>query len=275
MITIEIMGGLGNQLFQIFALFAYGLKHYKSSENYFIYFEDVESNNLNRPRYWDNFLKNLKPWIKKPLYHIPIWREDTFHYKEIPYINNQHFKLFGYYQSYKYFKDYEKIIFEQIKLKEQKENIKIDGKNKVSLHFRMGDYKKLKEYHPILKINYYENAIEKLIKDTNKKDWTILYFYEKEDEESVKENIKILKIKFSTLFFEPIDHKYKDYEQLLIMSKCKHNIIANSSFSWWGAYLNENENKKVYYPNIWFGEKLKDKNTKDMYPDQWCKINDD
>lgn len=274
MITIEIMGGLGNQLFQVFALISYSLRYNFLNENYLIYFENIDSTNLNRPRYWTNFLKELRPLLKEPIYNTPVLKESNFHYTEIPFVNNENFKLFGYFQSYKYFIEYEKIIFEMINLKKQKEEIKMDCSENVSLHFRMGDYKKLPEYHPILKLSYYINSIERLIQETNKKDWNILYFYEKEDEEIVNKNINILKNKFLTLSFEPIDHKYKDYEQLLIMSKCKHNIIANSSFSWWGAYLNENKNKKVYYPNIWFGTSLNNKNTKDMYPPKWVKINE-
>lgn len=265
MITIEIMGGLGNQLFQIFALLSHGIK-----SNHKIYFENIGSNNPDRTRYWNTFLKELSPLLKE-VTPLPILREPNFNYNEIPNIKES-FKLYGYFQSYKYFVDYETMIYEKIQLKKEKEKVKINGGDKVSLHFRIGDYKGLPDYHPILNINYYIKAIETLIKETKKEDWILLYFYEQQDDKLVKENIEIIKLKFNNLTFEPIDHKYKDYEQLLIMSQCEHNIIANSTFSWWGAYLNENQNKKVYYPSIWFGSKLRDKNTKDMFPKNWSKI---
>jgi len=271
MITIEIMGGLGNQLFQIFTLISY-CSIYRKNYQSFIYFENRPSNRiLYRPYYWDNFLKSLKPLLRNTIHNIPILKEPTFNYTKIPIVNNDSFKLYGYFQSYKYFENEKENIFKMIKLKEQKEDIKIDCDNKVSLHFRMGDYKKLQQYHPILSINYYINAIDKLIKDTNKNDWNIIYFYEKEDEVIVNDRINILKEKYKYIIFEPINEKYKDYEQMLIMSKCNHNIIANSSFSWWGAYFNENKNKNVYYPDVWFGEKIQ-KNTKDLFPSEWLKI---
>ena len=63
-----------------------------------------------------------------------------------------------------------------------------------------------------------------------------------------------------------------DYENLYLMSMCNHNIIANSSFSWWGAWMNKNENKKIISPKDWFGIKNKHINTKDVYGNNWIII---
>ena len=60
---------------------------------------------------------------------------------------------------------------------------------------------------------------------------------------------------------------------MVLMSCCEHNIIANSSFSWWGAYFNDNPEKIVCYPSVWFGPKLQNKKTEDMFPKDWKKIN--
>jgi hypothetical protein len=60
---------------------------------------------------------------------------------------------------------------------------------------------------------------------------------------------------------------------MLLMSACDHNIIANSTFSWWGAYMNTNPNKMVLYPSVWFGPKLSDKIVDDLCPPEWIKIN--
>ena len=64
-----------------------------------------------------------------------------------------------------------------------------------------------------------------------------------------------------------------EYEELLYMSNCDHFIIANSTYSWWGAYLSNNKNKIVICPNNWFGPELKHYNLCDLFPTDWIKIN--
>jgi len=262
MITIEIMGGLGNQLFQIFTLISYSLT-YKIP----FYFEIKESTRIDRPFYWNNLLKSLTPFLK-PIINLPIYKEIDFHYKEIPYINKP-FKLFGYFQSYKYFKENEELIFRLLKIRETQKLFKI--KDSISLHFRIGDYKNLQEYHPLLPTEYYSKALEMIIKDTQIDNWIILYFFEEKDRMIVDRHIDILKNMYINLTFEPIDNKLTDWEQIIQMSLCKHNIIANSTFSWWGAYLNQ-YNNNVYYPNIWFGPAFGNKNTNDLFPTHWKMI---
>ena len=84
--------------------------------------------------------------------------------------------------------------------------------------------------------------------------------------------IQALHKKFENIQFKKATDQLDDWEQLLLMSCCKHNIIANSSFSWWGAYFNDNNDKIVCYPSIWFGPKLADKDTSDLFPNKWHKI---
>ena len=81
-----------------------------------------------------------------------------------------------------------------------------------------------------------------------------------------------LQQQFAKCRFVKIDHGITDWEQVLMMSLCHHNIIANSSFSWWGAYFNSHEDKIVCYPDIWFGPELTYYNLKDMHPAEWTKI---
>ena len=185
----------------------------------------------------------------------------------------------GYFQSFKYFQDQKNEIDNLIGLKELRSNIFSTysqyfntKKPLISLHFRMGDYKYLTNFHTILDNEYYVNAIT-FIKETLKIDQlAILYFNEKQDDIIINKKISALKSEFSNCEFIQIDHSIEDWKQLLIMACCNHNIIANSSFSWWGAYLNTYEYNIVCYPDIWFGTKLLKKNTKDLFPNNWNKI---
>ena len=109
----------------------------------------------------------------------------------------------------------------------------------------------------------------KLVEDT-KREWRILYFYELSDSSDVQKNVTNLMKLFPTVVFEEIDLNLADWEQMLVMSLCQHNIIANSTFSWWGAYLNANR-PNVYYPSQWF-HGPKNNETDDLFPDGWISI---
>jgi len=268
-VTIHVTGGLGNQLFQIFTLISYSLKHKKA-----FYFEKSIPTRKDRPFYWNNFLKSLVPFIKDGTEIQLLYREPNFHYNELPLIS-QSIKFFGYYQSYKYFEKNKHSIEKFIRLEEQRNMLKndYDFSNLVCLHFRVGDYVNLQHHHPLMPIEYYRNALQQLIKTTDKDNWKILYFCEDNDINYVNEKVNSLKTDYPNLSFKKIDSKYQDWEQMLIMSLCQHNIIANSTFSWWGAYLNKNVDKLVFYPCKWFGPALVEKNTNDLFPNDWIKIN--
>ena len=274
MLTIELMGGLGNQLFQIFTLLSTCIEH---KIPFYLEYKE-KSSRVDRPFYWKNFLQNLSKFIRS-LEPDLIYREPCFHYKEIPCKHipqNKLVKLVGYFQSYKYFHHNKEIIFKLIKFNQQKDVLLNKYKstffeNAVSLHFRIGDYIHLQNHHPVLQLNYYISAISELIKTTGKDKWKILYFYEEKDEDAIQKEIHLLKDIYPNIEFQSIDHELQDWEQLLMMSLCQHNIIANSTFSWWGAYMNENDNK-VFYPNKWFGPTQGNKNTNDLFMDNWIKI---
>ena len=277
MITIEIMGGLGNQLFQIFTLISTAID-YKTP----FFFENKEKPVIGHRKlfYWNNFLSSLSTFIKSDTAQM-IYRERGFAYTPISFDNLnklQNIKLVGYFQSYLYFNHNKDIIFRLIKLNNQKKIVLHKYRENyfdecVSLHFRIGDYLNIQEHHPVLKTDYYIKALGQLVKTTNKNNWKILCFYEKNDEIIVQDHINELVGRFPSLIFERINHSLQDWEQMLSMSLCQHNIIANSSFSWWGAYMNINNNI-VYYPNVWFGPAQGTKVMDDMYPKNWIKISD-
>ena len=264
MITCELMGGLGNQLFQIFATIAHA---YKCQTKF--YFLNVERLG-NRNTFWTTFFHNLKKYLLPSFPTLHICGESEFAYHSIP-THTQHTKLFGYFQSDKYFKNYYPEIYKLIGIEEMKNTliskIKVDL-NTISMHFRIGDYIYHKQCHPIIPYEYYENALFYFQQFSTP--FTIIYFCEDEDIQIVEETIYKLKQKFSYEFIRG-DNTLQDWEQMLYMSLCSHNIIANSTFSWWGAYFN-NKDKIVCYPSTWFGPQLSQHNTKDLCPEDWIKI---
>ena len=278
MITIHLMGGIGNQLFQIFACISYSLRHKLPFKIPEIKRDLKSAEGSDRPTYWDTFFQRLKPFLLKEIpKNIPVYKETTFHYEPLKMVTNQDFIFYGYFNSYKYFEDqfsniHKLLNISGLKNKSRENYSHYFNKPCVSIHFRHGDYKNIQDCHPILSNQYYINSLQTMIQKTKKDDWTCLYFCEKEDNKAISIKIKILKRRFKHLKFIKADDNIVDWQQLLLMSCCQHNIIANSTFSWWGAYLNENKNKVVCYPDIWFGSKLAHNDTKDLFLDSWDKI---
>ena len=308
--TAEIMGGLGNQLFQIFAVLAYSLKH----KSLFYFSTNPIHHGQRKKTYWDtSLLENLKPFVKAPPKNNEprILPEQGFHFQTLPFYDEGHIRLFGYFQSFKYFQEEQEKIYRLLNIKECQKKIREKTStsatnaynNTIALHFRVGDYINLPNHHPIMSLEYYTKALRQFLKDTHPhpdhyhdhdhNPHPILYFCEKADQEYVetkfitplKENPEF-KDKFT---FQCIDHDLSDWEQMMTMSLCKYFIIANSTFSWWGAYFggsikssiqkdtndnnNDNEKHYVYYPSTWFGAAMGYKNMTDFFPPNWHKIN--
>ena len=284
------MGGLGNQLFQIFTTMALAIE----LKEKFMFPNNLYMGTRTRT-YWDTLLKELKNSVMvKPAISslkIPLYKEVGFNYNKINVSRDMVNKsggllLYGYFQSYKYFEqEYEKIV-KYIKLDEQRKIVR-DAYFKerdvvdciISLHFRMGDYKMLQDCHPIMDIEYYIKSIGFILDKLKSSDTpinrvTILCFFEKEDAASVLTKIALIKKQYPLIVFKFVDNdsKMEDWQQVLLMSCCQHNIIANSSFSWWGAYFNDNPQKIVCYPSKWFGTKLQSHDISDMCPSTWHKI---
>ena len=278
MIFGHIVGGLGNQLFQIFAIISLSI-----NSGIPFYFPDTEYFSTTRHAYWSSFLSNLKIFLKSTNFiksaSCNFIKEETFEYQEfnIELVKRENILFYGYYQSYKYFEQNYRTIYNLIDIDKYKHSImnKINISDKtISMHFRLGDYKNLSNYHPIIHLNYYSNCLKYLINaGINLREYKILYFCEnnENDIKIVSEMIDKLLIEYSYLVFIR-EEGLEEYEEMILMSLCSHNIIANSTFSWWGAYLNNNSSKIVMYPNVWFGPELSYKNTKDLCPKDWIKI---
>lgn len=288
MIACNVMGGLGNQLFQIFASMAYALE--KNLKLVFPY----EYKIMARHTYWETFLSELKFFTTKNENHglsnydislFPRYVEPTPKYNPFPDFGNTRVFLSGYFQSYKYFDAVRSTLFKMIRLERKKELVKQryshlfageagDDMDFISIHFRMGDYKKLRHYHPVMNYEYYQDALTYIMENKPKTAKTrALYFCESEDNEYVAGKIALLHAKYPEIEFVKVDDSIEDYEQMLIMSCLTHYIIPNSTFSWWGAYFNESPYKIVCYPSVWFGEAYEHTHdSSDLIPPEWVKI---
>jgi hypothetical protein len=310
MITINIMGGLGNQLFQIFTAIATALRNHDTF--FFLKYHDLGGHSGHpRHTYWDSLFKKLSNYLKpldetslKETESLPSWNERGFTFSPVPTdTNNKTLRLTGYFQNEKYFKDKYTEICDLIGLSDQQNMIKqlyateewsrdyIDSPSKsrvlVSIHFRIGDSVQNLHIHPVMTNDFYYRSISYIVEqhtsgDTNlanSRDFTFLVFYEPCDKVIVEENIAALQQRCDETFgggdrikFIFVVDTIPDWQQILLMSLCDHNIIPNSTFSWWGAYFNNNPNKIVCYPSIWFGPGLFHYDTSDLCLNSWHKI---
>jgi hypothetical protein len=178
--------------------------------------------------------------------------------------------LDGYWGSEKYFKDIKNIIHKEFTFKNKpdvanrKMISRIKNCDSVSIHIRHGDYiedKKTNQFHGVCDLGYYFKAVTLIVKKVKSPQ----FFVFSDDLLWAKQNFHL---KFPCIY---VDHNIgkKDYEDMRLISYCQHNIIANSSFSWWGAWLNKNPDKIVIAPREWFCDKSID--TKDLIPQSWIK----
>jgi hypothetical protein len=210
------------------------------------------------------------------------YHEPFFHYQKIPYQSG--INLNGYFQSYKYF-DIEQIRKVFVPSKSVKTDVNLIRFSKInsvfsevlknftvcSIHVRRGDYLNFSAHHTNLTLDYYRQAIQE-IKSRVKIDYFIVF----------SNDIPWCKVVFNGdefLFSESNQERQQGNNSaamdLFAISECHHNIIANSSFSWWGAHLNKNLNKIVVSPNgksyNWFGPALRH-DTKDLIPEGWIQL---
>lgn len=200
--------------------------------------------------------------------HAPTVHERHFHFdEELFNLCPDHVSLQGYFQSEKYFKNVESEIREDFTFKEEiltpcKEMIS-QVENPIALHVRRTDYVKNSENHYNLSLEYYKKALSKFDSDRN-----VIVF--SDDLEWCNQQELFADDRF--MISESDDNRV----DLCLMSLCDDFIIANSTYSWWGAWLSTNKNKKVIAPVQWFGTTgyTKNHDTKDLIPDEWERITD-
>lgn len=280
-LVISINGGLGNQLFMLFA----GISKAIDEKREFVIHPHLNK----RKYYFDDFY----PWLSKfqLVHHYKnlniqdCYNERLYEYVPIP---DDYDLINGYFQSEKYFIHNYEMLRKMFNIddfqNESKYNFN-DTNNNIGIHFRLGDFlhKGHYTYHGILKMDYYINSLKYLKENLGDKyfyNYNFFVFGEKENDNMITENLKEINSKFENKlkFIKIYDYNsnLKDYEELILMSNCNHFIIANSTFSWWGAYLCKNKNKIVLCPHrskFFSTETLKTKNLKDLYPSSFVEIN--
>lgn len=286
MIIVQIIGGLGNQMFQyayakvleqkghevkidISAFDMYKLHGGYQLDRYNISLQAslVEENE----RYYSTML------LSKILQKLKISNSKLIKEKSLLFDNNlldvkDENYIIGYFQCEKYFKNIRNILLKEFIIKQEPSNYTKEIKQKIkksqnscSLHIRRGDFlnEKNSNIHGVCTLEYYENAIKYLEKEEK----AINYFIFSDDIEWVKDNLKL-----ENATYIESEEKRIPHEDIYLMSLCMHNIIANSSFSWWGAWLNENINKIVIGPKTWFIDKNINNQSNDILCENWIRI---
>ena len=258
--TAKLMGGLGNQLFQISHALCQG---FKNKVDCFFLKESWTPGEGNQTSFYvDNIFRNIN-FIDSYDRDLHIVNEATWNSPDVNVPPNTSISFEGYFQSSKNFFGYDneiKKIFEPSSIFLEKIKIiypNILNEKTVSIHVRRGDYLMLSDVLPVLDISYFIHCLESV------KDFEMVYVFSN-DKTWAKENFKSEK-------FTIVD-KLQDYEELWLMSLCKINIISNSSFSWWGSFLNTNKEKRVFSPDLWFGPSGVHPHY-NIFEDSWDKIN--
>lgn len=250
MISVFLQGGLGNQLFQI----ACGYAHSLEVEDSFGLQEGQHHLPLQGSRvemYKDIFYKDIS--FVESCAFSSVYKESTFSYSKLPHKKDLY--LVGYFQSEQYFKKYRKEILKLFNIRNLQHKYKDlypNVQDSICMHVRRGDYLKSSDTHTNLPTSYYNKAV-----DSFPKDFPVLVF---------SDDIAHCKEEWVGDRFTFVDGN-EDFVDLLVMSQCKYHIIANSSFSWWGAWLSDNS-EEVMYPKRWFGP-LGPKDTQDLTPPGW------
>jgi len=292
MVISQLIGGLGNQMFQFAAARSLALKRGTTLSLDISGFAGYGLHQgFELKRIFDcaaeiataKDVRNILGWqystfVRRVLSHprFAMFRRNGFvvepHFQYWQELSNvvPECYLVGYWQSEKYFAD----VAEQIRLDftfQIPMNVlnatlaqKISSVNAVSLHVRRGDYvnnPKTTATHGLCSLDYYSDAIQHISQHVPQP----YFFVFSDDIAWAKDN---LPIEFPHQYVEH-NHAGESYNDMRLMSLCRHHIIANSSFSWWGAWLNQSTDKIVVAPRRWFASET---STQDLIPRDWQRI---
>lgn len=279
MIVIKLLGGLGNQLFQ------YALGRSKSEQNSDVLLLDLRDYAVNKERNYELESYPIKAVVCNNDLIQSIYEDNSLLKKVLrinkwkiysegkPYFDPRlaslkgNMYLSGYWNSYKYFTDKRKILLKELVPKNSKqinEKVKILSLNKndsVSIHVRRGDYVSnpvANAKHGLLSEKYYKDAFECLSSKYKK----LNYFIFSDDSSWARNHLTFIPN-------QTIIPTSTAVEELYMQNLCTHHIIANSTFSWWGAWLSDKEGTTIC-PQLWSNDRRV--KLEDLYPPNWIKI---
>jgi hypothetical protein len=293
MIVVKLMGGLGNQLFQYAAGRSLAQKRGTS-----VVFDTTFLNKQTdawtkrqfelavfsfQPKFLpvaevsgfqvmqDNALRRVADGYFPFLFSKHYFKEKKFAFDPNVLTQRDNTLLDGFWQTERYFIEQEALIRSELKFSKPFDGLnadlakRIQASQSAAIHVRRGDYilnKTTQAFHGSCDIDYYKRAVADLSSRISDLDWYVF----SDDATWVKEQFQFLPN------MQAIDHNTgeQSYADMHLMSLCKHQIIANSSFSWWGAWLNANPSKRVIAPAKWLAKE--DIDTSDIYPGAWIKL---
>jgi hypothetical protein len=300
LIIVKLMGGLGNQMFQYAAARRLAWRHETELRLDLSFLESDQRVNTPREfvldklrinaerasrhelgtiaRLGGNLLEKMVTrfcrMIRPNACHSAVYREKFFHFDpsvmELP--DNSYIE--GYWQSERYFSDIKDILLTEFSIKspltgKNLEYVRlVQAENSVSIHVRRGDYvlcPTVHAYHGTCSLQYYHDAVQVIasrVRDPH-------FFVFSDDPCWVKDNLKVFPHPMTVVEHNGADKGYEDL-RIRIMSQCRHNIIANSSLSWWGAWLSTVSEKIIIAPRQWFNDPSI--NTADLIPSSWLRM---
>ncbi len=290
MIIVKLKGGLGNQMRQYAAGRRLALKYQVplkldisfyshqgkatrrqySLDAFNVQASIASSEEVKKILGWEPtpFLKRALNKLRIRYYNANYWPEKPLCFDPDFLVVSDNTCLEGDFRSYKYFDTIRPVLLADFALRNGYSPTalawaeKITATSSVSVHIRRGDYVYSPEtnaYHGLSPLAYYHQAVA-IIKDRVKDP---SFFVFSDDQEWCRENLSFLA---GAKFISGVS----DQEELILMSRCRHNIIANSSFGWWGAWLNDSPGKTIIAPQRWFNDQSVD--ISDLLPENWLKI---
>jgi hypothetical protein len=293
MVIVKLVGGLGNQLFQYAAarrlsvlhqttlklditpfesykLHRYSLNPFRIQEVFATSEEIAQVKGISKKRLARialRLIRRLKPYYRRPVFSETPLRPFDPNILKTP----KDVYLDGYWQSEKYFVDIQDIVRREFTIKYEQDRQsheiaeEIVNTQSVSIHMRRGDYvsnPETRRVHGVCNLDYYKQCVSLIAeKITNPH-----FFVFSDDPGWATENLRL----DYPITFVTHNDATRNYEDLRLMSQCKHHIAANSSFSWWGAWLCTCPGKIVIAPKRWFKEPGLD--TRDLLPEGWIKV---